>query len=97
MLSTRTKESLKNKEVSAGQLIHFGAMQYLRDRGKYYYDFGGCPGPVPIKSHPNYGVWRFKHEFNGIYGEFLPYYRKSKNFIDEKILTAVHKIRGDYM
>ena len=35
------------------------------------YDFGGSPGPVPVQGHPNYGVWKFKHEFNCRYVELI--------------------------
>ena len=59
-----------------GQVLHYGIMQYFRDRGCKYYDWGGSPGPVPVEGHPNYTVWRFKYEFNNQFVLSLPAYRR---------------------
>jgi|WetSurMetagenome_2_1015567.scaffolds.fasta_scaffold09745_3 lipid II:glycine glycyltransferase (peptidoglycan interpeptide bridge formation enzyme) len=59
-----------------GQALQYGIMQWLRDHQVKYYDLGGAPGPVPIEKHSNYGVWRFKSEFNGAYVETIPQYLK---------------------
>lgn len=45
-------------------------------RGIKTYDMAFCPGAIPFKEHPNYGIWRFKYEFGGKHVEFLPTYGK---------------------
>lgn len=48
-----------------GQFLQFEVMKFCAGLGRKTYDLGGSPGPVPQQGHPNYGVWRFKHEFQG--------------------------------
>lgn len=61
----------------SGQVLHFGVMQYLREHGWSQYDLGGSPAEVPEKGHPNYGVWRFKFEFQGLWAEYLDNFQLS--------------------
>ena len=84
-----------------GQVLHFGIMQHLRDMGRKVYDLGGSPGPVPEPGHPNYGVWKFKHEFNGqwvVYlGDFERVLSRSGDLlirIGWRMRRAIRKARG---
>lgn len=95
MLASRTKANVEGKVASCAQLAHFAAMQAMRDRGHRWYDFGGCEGPVPIESHPNYGVWRMKHAFKGAFVSFLPHMRKIRGDLTQPLLTLLHRHRGD--
>jgi hypothetical protein len=95
-LGTRTEANVKGEVHGAAQVLHYEIMKRMRDRGKKFYDLGGCEGPVPIEGHPNFGVWRFKYNFGGAFVRFLPYYRKTRGPTRE-VLDAVHKIRGDYL
>jgi hypothetical protein len=95
MLATRTLASVRGEVPSAGQLLQFEAMRRMRDRGKTYYDLGGCEGPVPVEGHPNYGVWSFKYEFNGHYVRFLPYFRKAMGSVSGALLSLAHRLRSD--
>jgi len=54
-----------------GQALHFTAMCHYRGLGRDYYDLGGTPGPEPDPSHPNYSVWKFKHQFGGDFIDYL--------------------------
>jgi hypothetical protein len=60
-----------------GQVLHYHIMRTLRDRGASFYDLGGSPGPLPQEGHPNYTVWRFKHEFGAPYVYMIPYNRQA--------------------
>lgn len=95
-LGTRTEANVKGEVHGAAQVLHYEIMKRMRDRGKKFYDLGGCEGPVPIEGHPNFGVWRFKYNFGGVFTRFMPYYRKARGPTRE-VLDAVHKIRGDYL
>jgi hypothetical protein len=94
MIGTRSVAHVKGDVPGAAQMLHFEIMKYLRDRGKTYYDLGGCEGPEPIESHPNFGVWRFKHGFRGAFVQFLPYFRKMRG-PTRLVLEVVHQLRGD--
>lgn len=95
-LGTRTRANVAGDVPGAAQALHYGIMKRMRDRGKKFYDLGGCEGPVPIEGHPNFGVWRFKYNFGGTFVRFMPYYRKARAGTRE-VLDAVHRIRGDYL
>lgn len=95
-LGTRTEANVKGEVPGAAQVLHYQIIRRMRDRGKKFYDLGGCEGPTPAEGHPNFGVWRFKHNFGGTFVRFLPYYRKTRGPTRE-VLDAVHKIRGDYL
>jgi len=58
-----------------GQALHYAAMCHFMEIGKPVYDFGGSPGTVPSRGHPNFGVWKFKSEFQGRYVHFLGTWR----------------------
>ena len=94
VLGTRTEANVKGEVPGAAQVMHYEIMKRMRDRGKKYYDLGGCEGPVPIEGHPNYGVWRFKYGFGGTFVKFLPYFRKNRG-PTRKVLDAAHRYRGD--
>jgi hypothetical protein len=95
MLASRTRANVEGKVASCAQLVHFEAMRAMRERGHRWYDFGGCEGPVPIESHPNFGVWRFKHAFKGSFVSFIPSLRKIRGELTESLLTLLHRHRGD--
>lgn len=94
-LGTRTEASLRGEVTSAAQVLHYEAMKHFRDQGKTFYDLGGCEGPDPVEQHPNYGVWRFKHNFRGVYVEFLPYLRKARGPVTRGLLGLARRVRGD--
>jgi hypothetical protein len=94
-LGARARANVAGEVPGAAQVLHYELMKLFRDRGKLYYDLGGCEGPVPTEGHPNYGVWRFKYGFNGIFVRFMPYYRKTRAL--ERVMAAVHRYRGDYV
>jgi hypothetical protein len=94
MVGTRSVAHVKGEVPGAAQVLHFEIMKYFRDRGKTYYDLGGCEGPEPVEAHPNFGVWRFKHGFRGAFVEFLPYFRKMRG-PTRTVLEMIHQRRGD--
>jgi len=67
LLGAMTSAAYQKGTPPTGQLLHFEIMRRLRQEGARYYDLGGSPGPVPIRGHSNYDVWRFKHEFGGVF------------------------------
>jgi hypothetical protein len=66
-LGAMSSAALSDEVPHTGQALHFEIMKHLHSLGRGVYDFGGSPGPTPQANHPNYGVWKFKHEFNGRY------------------------------
>ncbi len=76
-LGASTDALVERSAPPTGQVLHFEIMRRLRDQGRRHYDMGGAPGPEPRPDHPNYTVWRFKHEFGGHYVEFLPAARRA--------------------
>lgn len=96
-LGARTKASVDGRVRGAAQVVQYELMRLFRDRGKRYYDLGGCEGPVPIAGHPNLGVWRFKYGFGGTFVQFLPYFRKVRGPFLHSVMEAVHRLRGDYV
>jgi hypothetical protein len=94
-LGARTRAHAAGELAGAAQIVHYELMKRFRDRGGRYYDLGGCEGPVPIEGHSNYGVWRFKHAFNGIFVKFMSDYRKTRAL--RRYLDPVHRYRGDYV
>jgi hypothetical protein len=67
LFGASTDASRAKDRPPGGQILHHEIMRYFRDRGFKWYDWGGSPGPVPVRGHPNYGVWRFKAAFGGTY------------------------------
>jgi lipid II:glycine glycyltransferase (peptidoglycan interpeptide bridge formation enzyme) len=74
-----------------GQILHYAAMCHYRRLGKPVYDFGGSPGPVPEPTHPNFTVWKFKHEFNGRYVRYLGQWRRTLRPVDSALLEVVRR------
>ncbi len=93
-LGTRSKAHVERKIPGAAQILHFEVMRTLRDQGHLWYDLGGCQGPVPIESDPNYGTWRFKYGFRPEFVRFLPYFRKIRGPFT-RALELAHRRRGD--
>ncbi|HOM85548.1 MAG TPA: peptidoglycan bridge formation glycyltransferase FemA/FemB family protein [Tenuifilaceae bacterium] len=60
-----------------GQYMQWLMINHLKERGHSLFDMAFCPGPIPIASHPNYNMWRFKHGFGGMHVQFLPTYGKA--------------------
>ena len=88
-----TTEAAFEKGVPpTGQALHFGAMQWFRDRGVQHYDLGGSPGPVPEKGHPNYTVWCFKHDFGGQFVWTIPYYRRALSLLGVPLMAIVRRL-----
>lgn len=95
MIAARTADNVAGTVPSCAQSVHFAIMKAMRDRGKKYYDMGGCEGPVPIEGHPNFGVWHFKYAFKGQYVEFIPQLRRVRGEVPRRLLNAIHRYRGD--
>jgi len=72
-----------------GQALHYQVMCSAKEWGSDFYDFGGTPGPIPDPSHPNYSVWKFKHEFNGIHVSFLGWWRYRLRPIRARLTDAL--------
>jgi lipid II:glycine glycyltransferase (peptidoglycan interpeptide bridge formation enzyme) len=87
------ESALQKGMPPTGQVLQFGIMQWLRDHQVKYYDLGGAPGPVPDEKHSNYGVWRFKSEFNGTYVETIPQYLKSLKIYGNLAVRLAQSLR----
>lgn len=96
VLGARTKAHVDGKVAGSGQLVQYEIMRHLRDRGVKHYDLGGCEGPVPEETHPNFGVWRFKYRFQGTHVRFLPYFRRTRSDLARWLLELGHRVRGDH-
>lgn len=92
-IGTTTTHTFEKGTPPTGQLLHYEIMQFFREKGVQYYDLGGSPGPVPIEKHPNYPVWRFKHEFGGAFTYTIPFYRLCLTPAG-KVLTSVARQLG---
>jgi len=77
-----------------GQTLHYEIMKHFRQQGGTYYDLGGVPGPEPQRRHPNYTVWRFKHEFGGRYVELMPRYQLSLGIFGKMAMAAARHLLG---
>ena len=62
--------------TSPGQIAQWEMIKYLKSINIKIYDLGFCPGPVPVASHPNYPIWRFKYGFGGDHVEYMPVFGK---------------------
>ena len=62
--------------TSPGPLAQWEMIKFAKQSGAKIYDMGFCPGPEPLKNHPQYNIWRFKYGFGGDHVEFLPIYGK---------------------
>lgn len=70
---------------SPGQLAQWKMITNAKAQGAKIYDMGFCPGPVPLKEHPAYKIWRFKYGFGGDHVEYLPVYGKAIKPVSGKI------------
>jgi len=86
-----TADAFEKGLPPTGQVLHFGIMKHLRDRGRTYYDLGQSPGPEPRKGHPNYTVWRFKYEFNGTWVYNVPYHCRSLSWLGKLTTAAIRR------
>ena len=93
-LGARSRENVRGEVRGAAQVVQYEIMKYFRERGRRRYDLGGCEGPVPVKGHPNHGVWHFKYCFRGQFVRFLPFMRKSRAKMEHP-LHLLHYLRGD--
>lgn len=76
-IHTGISPEVSNKNCpSPGHLLRWEIIRDLKRLGNKIHDMGFCPGPIPIKEHPMYGIWHFKHSFGGDHVEFLPTYGK---------------------
>lgn len=76
-----------------GQATQFVAMSRARAAGRTRYDLGGSPGPTPDPSHPNYTVWRFKHDFGGAYVTFLGYWSATPRPVVARLAASMRRTR----
>lgn len=95
MVASRTNENVDREIPSSAQSLYFAVMREARARGAAWLDLGGCEGRIPVESHPNFGVWHFKHGFKGEYVTFLPHLRKVRGGLPHRLLPLIHRWRGD--
>lgn len=74
-----------------GQILHFEIMRVFRDEGLTAYDLGGSPGPEPEEGHPNYTVWRFKHEFGSPFVYRILPHRYEISALGRLVLAAIRR------
>jgi hypothetical protein len=77
-----------------GQATQFVAMSRARSAGRSRYDLGGSPGPTPEATHPNYTVWRFKHDFGGAYVTFLGYWSATPRPVVARLAASLRRTRS---
>ena len=68
--------AIQENFTSSGHLAQWFMILYLKSKGLKKYDMAFCPGPLPIKDHHLFDMWRFKHGFGGNYVKFMPTYGK---------------------
>jgi len=86
-------ESARDPECpQTGQALHYTAMCRFRAMGKKFYDFGGTPGPVPDPAHPNFSVWKFKHEFGVLHVPFLGVWKSDLRPASAAMLDAARAV-----
>ncbi len=74
-----------------GQFLHYTAMCRYRSLGKRIYNFGGSPGPEPEPEHPNFTVWKFKHEFAGDYVHMIGSWQKTLRPVSKAVLDLMRQ------
>jgi len=69
-------------KVRPNDIIHWKVMQWACQNGYSKYDMGYVPEPLPTKESSDWGIWRWKREWNGILQRtqtfdktFLPRYK----------------------
>lgn len=60
-----------------GPLAQWKMILEMKSKKALFYDMGFCPGPVPVKGHPLFNIWRFKYGFGGEHIKFTDGYYKS--------------------
>lgn len=91
-LGGMSSDALADNVPHTGQALHFAAMRHLHALGRAFYDFGGSPGAVPKAGHPNYGVWKFKHEFNPRYVECIDRLQRILNPAGNMLMEQTHRL-----
>ena len=91
-LGAMSSAALSDEVPHTGQALHFEIMKHLHSLGRGVYDFGGSPGPTPQAGHPNYGVWKFKHEFNGLYVECIDRMQRVLSPAGNLLMEQSHKV-----
>ncbi len=80
-----------------GEGLHWEIIRWLKAQGYSSYDLGGAPGPTPYQSDYNYGTWRFKAGFGGVYqtslGAFELVLQPVKYWVFKKLLLAYRSLR----
>jgi lipid II:glycine glycyltransferase (peptidoglycan interpeptide bridge formation enzyme) len=64
---------------SPGYFVQWAIIRHMKELGFSTYDMAFCPGATPIKEHPNFDMWRFKHGFGGMHVQYMPTYGKPLN------------------
>lgn len=63
-----------HRNVYPNYLLQWEMIRWGLESGCRVYDFGGISGDIRNESNPHYGLWRFKHGFNGYMVEFVGEY-----------------------
>ena len=59
-------DSEANRQTGSGTYYYWKAVEYFKQKGILYFDFGGCP-VAPQETDPAYGVYLFKRGFGADY------------------------------
>jgi lipid II:glycine glycyltransferase (peptidoglycan interpeptide bridge formation enzyme) len=63
------------RRTPVGDLLHWELMRWARDGGCRELDLGSsCTDVPPTETHPNYGIYRFKHEMGARFVLCAPYH-----------------------
>jgi lipid II:glycine glycyltransferase (peptidoglycan interpeptide bridge formation enzyme) len=63
------------RRTPVGDLLHWELMRWARDGGCRELDLGSsCTDVPPTETHPNYGIYRFKHELGARFVLCAPYH-----------------------
>lgn len=63
--------SNSNRNVYPNYLLQWEMIKWGLESGCRIYDFGGISGDIENTENSHYGLWRFKHGFNGYMVEFV--------------------------
>ncbi|HAF30851.1 MAG TPA: hypothetical protein DCG75_17565 [Bacteroidales bacterium] len=74
---------------SPGHYMQWVMIKHMKQKGLKFYDMAFCPGPVPIQSHPQFDMWRFKYSFGGDHVEFLPTFGKVLKLIRGRLFQCL--------
>jgi lipid II:glycine glycyltransferase (peptidoglycan interpeptide bridge formation enzyme) len=97
-LGAGSREEVWN--VRPNDLLHSKAMEWACNAGLSYYHMGRVSEPPPVEGSADWGLWRWKREWNGQLEKVLVYYKiylpKLKKFMTDpyaKILDTMRRIR----